>query len=101
MRAGWARLTEPLAFHAEAASSTPSAQLRRTIMGHSMNKLFVIVTLTTTFAVPAFAQQTPNSRQDAQTSRRSLRVHVYAPNYYQPWYGNQNLNPDFQLGYTR
>ena len=64
-------------------------------------KVFVIVTLTTTFAVPAFAQQAPNSRQDAQTSRRSLRVHVYAPNYYQPWYGNQNLNPDFQLGYTR
>jgi hypothetical protein len=76
-------------------------QLRRTIMGHSMKKLFVIVTLTTALAAPAFAQQAPNTRQDAQTSRRSPRVHVYAPDYYQPWYGNQNVNPDFQLGYTR
>jgi hypothetical protein len=70
-------------------------------MGHSMKKLFVIVTLTTALAGPAFAQQAPNTRQDAQTSRRSPRVHVYAPDYYQPWYGNQNVNPDFQLGYTR
>jgi hypothetical protein len=72
-------------------------------MGHSMKKLFVIITITTALAAPAFAQQAPNTRQDAQTSRqqRSPRVHVYAPDYYQLWYGNQNVNPDFQLGYSR
>ena len=66
-----------------------------------MKELFVIVALTTVLAAPAFAQQAPNTRQDAQALRRSPRVHVYAPDYYQPWYGNQNVNPDFQLGYTR
>ena len=51
---------------------------------------------------PAFAQA-PNTRQDAQTSRRdwSSRVHVYAPDHYTVWHGNQNANPDLQLGYSR
>jgi hypothetical protein len=71
-------------------------------MGHSMKKLFVIVTLTTALAAPAFAQA-PDTRQNVQTSRQdgSARVHVYAPDHYTVWHGNQNANPDFQLGYSR
>jgi hypothetical protein len=78
-------------------------QLWRTVMGHSMKKLLVIVALTTALVAPAFAQQAPNTRQDAQTSRQqwSSRVHVYAPDYYESWHRNQNANPDFQLGYGR
>jgi hypothetical protein len=26
-------------------------------------------------------------------------LHVYAPDYYETWHGNQNLNPHFQSGY--
>jgi hypothetical protein len=83
------------------------AQRRRnsgeTVMGHSMKQLLVIVALTTALAASASAQQAPNARQDAQTSRQqgSPRVHVYAPDYYQVWHGNQAANPDFQLGYSR
>jgi hypothetical protein len=78
-------------------------QLWRTIMGHSIKKLLVIVALTTALVAPAFAQQAPNARQDAQTARQqwSSRVHVYAPDYYESWHRNQNANPDFQLGYSR
>jgi len=59
----------------------------------------VVVALGTDVASQAFAQQAPNARRDAQTPRQgwSSRVHVYAPEYYQPQYGNQNANPDFQL----
>jgi hypothetical protein len=73
-------------------------------MTHSLNKLLVVAALGTVLAAPAFAQQAPNARRDAQTPRQdwSSRVHVYAPDYYQPQYGNQSANPDFQLsGSTR
>ena len=72
-------------------------------MEHSMKKLLVIVALATVLAAPAFAQQASNARRDAQTSHQqwSSRVHVYAPDYYEDWHGNQNLNPDFQSGYRR
>jgi hypothetical protein len=68
-----------------------------------MKKLLVIVALGTVLAAPAFAQQAPNTRHDAQTSHQqwSSRVHVYAPDYYEAWHGNQNLNPDFQSSYSR
>ena len=71
-------------------------------MEHSMKMLLVTVALGAVFAAPAFAQA-PNARQDVQTSRQdwSSRVHVYAPDHYTTWHGNQNANPDFQLGYSR
>jgi hypothetical protein len=72
-------------------------------MEHSTKKLLVIAALGSVLASPAFAQKAPNARQDAQTSRQqwSSKVRVYAPDYYEPWHGNQNANPDFQLGYSR
>jgi hypothetical protein len=72
-------------------------------MRHSMKKLLVVVAIGTTIAAPAFAQQAPNARQDPHTSQRqwSSRVHVFAPDYYTPWYGNENANPDFQSGSYR
>jgi hypothetical protein len=72
------------------------AQLRRI----SMKKLLAIVAVGTAFAAPAFAQQAPNARPDAQTW--SSRVHVYAPDYYaRPGNENKNLNSDRQLGGDR
>ena len=70
-------------------------------MNRSTNKLLVIGALGTVLAAAAFAQQAP--RRDAHAPRQdwSSRVHVYAPDYYVPQYGNQNTNPDFQSGYTR
>jgi hypothetical protein len=69
-------------------------------MEHSTKKFLGIVALGTVLAAPAFAQQAPNAGGDLQTSRQewSSRVHVYAPDHYVPRYGNQNVNPDFQLG---
>jgi opacity protein-like surface antigen len=63
-----------------------------------MTKLLAIVTLGTVLAAPAFAQQAPNPRQDAQATEWSSRVHVYAPEYFAGRRGNANVNPDFQLG---
>ena len=71
-------------------------------MEHSMKKVLVVAALGTVLAAPAFAQQAPNARRDVQRHREwSSRVHVYAPEYYQPQYGNQNADPDFQLSGTR
>jgi Ni/Co efflux regulator RcnB len=72
-------------------------------MAHSMKKLLVIVALGTVLAAPAFAQQASNARQDPQMSQHQWlsRVHVYAPDYYTPWHGNESVNPDFQSGSTR
>jgi hypothetical protein len=64
-----------------------------------MKKLLAIVALGTVFAAPAFAQQAPNGRQDAQASH--ARVHVYAAEYYEPRHEGQILNPDRQLGSNR
>ena len=71
-------------------------------MEHSMKMLLATVAIGAVFVAPAFAQ-VANTRQDAQTSRQgwSSRVHVYAPDHYTVWHGNQNANPDFQLGYSR
>jgi hypothetical protein len=71
-------------------------------MDHSTKKLLVIAALGTVLAAPAFAQQAPNAHRDAQAPRLdwSSRVHVYAPDYYVPHYGNPNANPDFQLNGT-
>ena len=71
-------------------------------MEHSLKILLATVALGAVLAVPAFAQA-PNTRQEAQTSRQvwSSRVHVYAPDHYTVWHGNQNADPDFQLGYSR
>jgi hypothetical protein len=72
------------------------AQLRRT----SMKRLLAIVALGTVLAAPAFAQQVPNGRQDAQTW--SSRVHPYAADFYaRPGNENKNLNSDRQLGGDR
>jgi hypothetical protein len=73
-------------------------------MTHSMKKLLVIAALGTVLAAPAFAQQAPNARRDVRAPQQewSSKVHVYAPDYYVPQYGNQTANPDFQLsGSTR
>jgi hypothetical protein len=65
-----------------------------------MKKLFAIVAFGTVFAAPAFAQQVPNGRQDAQPW--SSRVHPYAADYYaRSGNENKNLNPDRQLGGDR
>jgi hypothetical protein len=71
-------------------------------MEHSMKKVLVVAALGTVLAAPAFAQQA-NARSDAQVPHRewSSRVHVYAPEYYQRQYGNQNADSDFQLSGTR
>jgi hypothetical protein len=71
-------------------------------MEHSMKILLATVALGAVFTVPAVAQA-PNTRQDAQTSGQgwSSRVHVYAADHYTVWHGNQNANPDLQLGYSR
>jgi hypothetical protein len=67
-----------------------------------MKKLLAIIALGTVLAAPAFAQQAPNARQDAQRSGSewSSRVHSYAPDHYSPprYEYNNNANPDFQLG---
>ena len=68
-----------------------------------MKKLLVLVTLGAAIAAPNFAQaaSTADSYGRASNQEWSSRVHVYAPNQYAPWYdsyGNNNLNPDFQLG---
>jgi hypothetical protein len=70
-------------------------------MNHSTKKLLVIAALGIVLAAPAFAQQAP--RRDVHAPRQdwSSRVHVYAPDDYTVWHGNQNSNPDFQLGYSR
>jgi hypothetical protein len=72
-------------------------------MTRSTKKFLVIAALGTVLAAPAFAQQAPNARRDTQAPHRewSSRVHVYAPEFYQPQYGNQNADPDFQLSGTR
>jgi hypothetical protein len=82
--------------------AAPAPPLRRTIMEHSMKMRLATVALGAVFAAPAFAQA-PDTRQNVQTSRQdgSARVHVYAPDHYTVWHGNQNANPDFQLGYSR
>lgn len=69
-------------------------------MDRSMTKVLVVVALGTVLASQAFAQQAPS---DAQTPRQewSSRVRVYAPDRYTDWHGNQSVNPDFQLGYSR
>jgi hypothetical protein len=70
-------------------------------MNHSTKKLLVIAALGIVLAAPAFAQQAPRRNAHAPRQDWSSRVHVYAPDYYVPQYGNQNTNPDFQLGYPR
>jgi hypothetical protein len=69
----------------------------------SMKKLLVLVALGAAIAAPNFAQAAPTAQSYARESTHgwSSRVHVYAPKHYAPWYdsyGNNNLNPDFQLG---
>ena len=44
-------------------------------------------------ATTAQAQQAPQTRQGADS-----RVRVYAPDYYVQHHGNNNVNPDYQLG---
>jgi hypothetical protein len=68
-----------------------------------MKNLLVLATLGAALAAPNFAQAaaTPDSHARASNQGWSSRVHVYGPNHYAPWYdshGNNNLNPDFQLG---
>jgi opacity protein-like surface antigen len=70
-------------------------------MNHSTKKLLVIAALGIVLAAPAFAQQAPRRNAHAPRQDWSSRVHVYAPDDYTVWHGNQNSNPDFQLGYSR
>ena len=65
-----------------------------------MKRLLAIVALGAALASPAFAQA-PNTRNESARADWSSRVHVYAPDHYTAWHGNQNANPDFQLGYSR
>ena len=64
-----------------------------------MKQFLAIIAFGTVLAAPAFAQQAPNGRQDAQALH--ARVHVYAVEYYEPRHEGQLLNPDRQLGSNR
>jgi hypothetical protein len=64
----------------------------------SMKTLLALVAVGALITAPALAQSAPKA--DAAHQGWSSRVHVYAPNYYVPWYdsnGNGNMNPDRQL----
>jgi hypothetical protein len=73
-----------------------AAQPRRTVMQHSM-KLLAVVVVASVIAAPAFAQ-VQNGRDDGARAGWSSRVHVYAPEFYARPNGNDNTNPDYQLG---
>jgi hypothetical protein len=64
-----------------------------------MKQFLAIIAFGAVLAAPAFAQQAPNVRQDAQALH--ARVHVYAAEYYEPRHEGQILNPDRQLGSNR
>jgi hypothetical protein len=53
-------------------------------------------------AAPAFAQAASSIKGSERGSRQgwASQQHVYAAEHYTPWYdsyGNNNMNPDFQL----
>jgi hypothetical protein len=53
-------------------------------------------------AAPAFAQAASGVRGSEHATRQgwASQQHVYAAEHYTPWYdsyGNNNMNPDFQL----
>ena len=58
-----------------------------------MKIILVSVALGAVLIAPAVAQQAPQTRQGADS-----RVRVYAPDYYVQHHGNNNVNPDYQLG---
>ena len=61
-----------------------------------MKTLLAFVAVGVVIAAPAFAQ--PQSK--VLPKGWSHRVHPYAAKHYAPWYdsyGNNNMNPDFQL----
>jgi len=58
-----------------------------------MERIFAIAAVGAFLASPAFAQQTPNAREQDWASR----VHVYAPDYYVPEHQSRIPNPDYQF----
>jgi hypothetical protein len=65
-------------------------------------KTVLILVAATMLAATATAQaaSTPHNSQHMARSGWSSRVHVYGAEHYAPWYdsyGNNNMNPDFQL----
>jgi hypothetical protein len=68
-----------------------------------MKKLVVLVSLGVVVATSAFAQSAPHSRRHADPAFQygQERVHPYDAGRYQPWHGNNDANPDFQLGGDR
>ena len=67
-----------------------------------MKTLLALVAVGVVIAGPAFAQprSTVGNTDRAPGHGWSSRVHVYAAKHYAPWYdsyGNNNMNPDFQL----
>jgi hypothetical protein len=63
---------------------------------------FVLIALTTAFATPASAQYDPTVPREAR--QQQSKAHVFAPDLagaYARYYGNNNANPDFQLGGSR
>jgi hypothetical protein len=59
----------------------------------------VAAALLATTAVTQAASTSESSQHTARTGWSS-RVHVYGADHYTPWYdsyGNNNMNPDFQL----
>jgi hypothetical protein len=67
-----------------------------------MKKLLSLVALGVVLSTSAFAQSAPHSQRYANPGYQyeQERVHPYDAGHYQAWYGNNNANPDFQLGGT-
>jgi hypothetical protein len=65
-----------------------------------MKRLVALVALGVVVATSAFAQSAPHSRSYADPAYQygQQRVHPYDADHYQRWYGDNNANPDFQLG---
>ena len=68
-------------------------------MNRSM-KLFAALAFATAVAAPAFAQQAPNARRDANAAAYAAAAAVQQRQWSRQWQNN-NLNPDFQLGGDR
>jgi Ni/Co efflux regulator RcnB len=67
-----------------------------------MKSLLSFLIVGAVVAAPAFAHAASAFTDSKRVPQQgwSSRVHVYAPNHYVPWYdsyGNDNINPDFQL----
>jgi hypothetical protein len=68
-----------------------------------IENLLSLLILAAVITAPAFAGPASTTTNTERTPQQEWpsRVHVYGPNHYAPNYdscGNNNFNPDFQLG---